>query len=267
MISDLDDSTSWSTQISFGLGEGIYMIATGPSGDTITNATATKANAGIDSYAMKLMFGDWVYLLDTVNNLTRLVSPQGYVCGVLGNLAPNQSSLNKSMFGLVGTQKSYTKTVYASADLQTLALAGIDVITNPIPRGSSFGCRNGRNTSSNQVIHGDNYTRMTNYIAFTIAGAMGYYVGTLQTIDQQRQAKATLDFFFYNLQQQGLIGNSLGTTPFQVTLDGSNNPQSRVALGYEQADVLVTYLSVVEFLIINVQGGQSVVIQRTTTSA
>lgn len=267
MVSDLDDWTSWSTQIAFGLSEGIYMIGTGPSGDTISNAITVKANGGVDSYSMKLMFGDWVYLLDTVNNLTRLVSPQGYVCGVLGNQAPNQSTLNKTMYGVVGTQKSFTKTVYASADLSALALAGIDVICNPIPRGASFGCRNGRNTSSNQVIHGDNYTRMTNFIAYTIAGAMGYYVGTLQTIDQQRQAKATLDFYLTNLQQQGLIGNSDGTTPFQTTLDASNNPQSRVALGYEQADVLVTFLSVVEFLIINIQGGQSVVIQRTTTSA
>jgi hypothetical protein len=86
MLSDCDDSTTWSTQASFGLAEGVYMICTGPSADSIANAIAVKATAGIDSYAFKLMLGDWVYILDTVNGQTRLVSPQGFVAGVLGNL-------------------------------------------------------------------------------------------------------------------------------------------------------------------------------------
>jgi hypothetical protein len=267
MLSDCDDSTTWSTQVAYGLGEGAYMIACGPSSDSISNAATVKATAGIDSYALKLMLGDWIYMLDTVNNQTRLVSPQGYVAGLLGNLAPNQSTLNKQMQGIVGTQKSYTGVPYTTADLQALAQAGIDVICNPIPAGNMFGCRNGRNTSSNAVIHGDNYTRMTNFLAFTIAGGMGIYVGTLQTKDQRRRAKTTLDSFLSNLQQQGLIGNASGTDAFQVVLDDTNNPFNRVALGYEQADVKVTYLSVVEFLIINLEGGQSVQIQRTTQPA
>ncbi|MGC7974568.1 phage tail protein, partial [Salmonella enterica] len=71
------------------------MIGVGPAGDTIANAVSAKATAGIDSYAMKLLFGDWVYWTDSVNNVTRLVSPQGFVAGCLANLSPEQSSLNK----------------------------------------------------------------------------------------------------------------------------------------------------------------------------
>jgi hypothetical protein len=266
MLTDLTDSTTWATQIAFGLSEGMYMIAVGPSGDTITNATTVKTTAGIDSYALKLMLGDWVYFFDSTNGLTRLVPPQAFVAGLLGNLAPNQSTLNKQIFGIVGTQKSQTGVPYTSAELQALAQAGIDVICNPVPGGSYFGCRNGRNTSSNAAIHGDNYTRMTNFIAFTIASGVGKYVGTLQTESQQRKAKITLDSFFANLQSQGLIGDVNGPNAWKVQLDKNNNPFSRVSLGYEQADVEVTYQSVVEYFIVNMQGGQTVSIDRTTTS-
>ena len=35
-LADLSDPTTWTTQAGFGLEEGIYMILTGPTGDTIT---------------------------------------------------------------------------------------------------------------------------------------------------------------------------------------------------------------------------------------
>lgn len=264
MLADCDDSTTWSAQIAYGIGEGTYMVGAGPSGDTISNAVTVKQNGGIDSYAFKLMLGDWVYFKDTQNGQTRLTSPQAFVCGVLGNLAPNQSSLNKAMNGIVGTQKSYTGVKYTNAQLQILANAGIDVICNPIPRGAVFGCRNGRNTSSNAVIRGDNYTRMVNFIAFTIAAGMGPYVGTTNTTTQQLQAKATLDAYFSNLQQQGLIGDPSGPNAWKVQINANNNPQNRTALGYEQANVQVTFQSITEFFLLNLQGGQSVVIDHST---
>lgn len=267
VLCDLADSTSWATQVTFGLNEGIYMITTTPSGDNPTTAATTKSTAGIDSYAMKIMLGDWVYWNDTLNGIPqRLVSPAAFAAGLLSALSPQNSTLNKQIRSVVGTQKSLTGAPYTSADLQILALAGIDVICNPEPGGAYFGCRNGRNTSSNAVIHGDNYTRMTNYIATTLNTSMGYYVGQLQTPAVQRQAKVTLDSFLQNLQDQGLIGSSDGTTAYSTKLDGTNNPQSRVALGYMQADVQVKYFSVIEYFLINLEAGQSVQINRTQTS-
>ena len=50
-------------------------------------------------------------------------------------------------------------------------------------------------------------------------------------------------------------------------LDNSNNPPDRGALGYQQADVKVIYLSVIEKFLVNVEGGQSVTINRTATQA
>ena len=263
-LADCDDSTTWSTQVAFGLSEGVYMIATGPAGDTISNAASVKATAGIDSYALKLCFGDWIYFNDSINGLVRMISPQGFFAGKIANLSPEQSSLNKQVYGVVGTQKSYANQVYSSAELQTLAQAGIDVITNPIPAGNQFGARFGHNSSSLFSIHGDNYTRMTNFLAYTLNSAMGIFVGRLQSQQAndstRREVKSTIDNFLEVLVQQKMID------AYQTQCDLGNNLPQRIAAGYLQVDVKVRYLSVVEYLIVNLEGGQTVVINRVNTS-
>ena len=265
-LADADDSTQWSAQVAYGLSEGTYMVLTGPAGDTIANAATVKATAGIDSYAAKLMFGDWVYVNDNINGQVRLISPQAFAAGKLSALSPQQSSLNKPLLGIVGTQKSSQQQQYSDAELQVLGQAGIDVIANPVPGGNYFACRFGRNTSSNPVIRGDNYTRLTNFIAATINAGMGLYIGRIITKDLIGQAKATLDAFFADLARQGIISNPAGTDPWFVKLDLDNNPQTRTALGYLQADVKVQYGPILEFLLVNLEGGQSVAITRTRTT-
>ena len=173
--------------------------------------------------------------------------------------------MNKPLYGIVGTQKSYQNLNYSSAELQALGQAGIDLITNPIPAGNMFGVRFGHNSSSNAVTNGDNYTRMTNYIAYTLNAGMGLFIGQLQSKTVRRNAAATISAFLDGLTNQGMIGNAQGTVPYSVQIDDSNNPQNRVALGYMQADVKVQYLSVIEKFLINVEGGQSVTINRQTT--
>lgn len=264
-LADADANANWTTQNVFGLSEGIYMLAVSPAGDTIANFATVMGTAGIDSYAIKVIFGDWVYFNDTVNNQVRLISPQGFVLGLLANLSPQNSALNKQLYGVVGTQKSFANQVYSAAELQSLGSARGDVITNPVPGGSYFGPRFGRNASSNPVIHSDAYTRMTNYLAATFNAGMGIFVGQLQSPTKQREAAATLSAFLDSLWQQGMIGNSLGTLPYSVQIDGNNNPQNRVALGIMQADVKITYLSVIEYFLINLQGGQSVTVTRANT--
>jgi hypothetical protein len=262
MLADCADSTSWSTQVSFGLSEGIYMVDCFPAGENVSTAAAAKVIAGIDTYAMKLLHGDWIYWNDTTNGYVRLVSPQAFSAGLLANLSPEQSTLNKQVQAVVGTQKSYANAVYSAADLQVLASAGIDVIANPCPGGAYFGANIGRNASSNAVIHGDNYTRLTNFIAATINAWMGQVVGLLQNPTTRRQAFSLLDQFFFTLWGQGLIGNADGTQPYSLVLDDTNNPPARVALGYMQANVQVQYQSVIEYMLTEIEGGQSVQITR-----
>lgn len=269
VLSDCDDSTTWTTQASFGLQEGIYMILTTPAGDTISNAVATKAAAGLDSYAAKLMFGDWIWWSDQVNGTVRLVSPQGFVAGRLANLSPEQSSLNKQVYGVVGTQRSGTpgsgqNTAYSNADLGALLAAGIDVICNPQPGGTFWGVRGGINTSSNQAVHGDNYTRLTNYIAETLAAGMGQYVGQVINADLFRNIRATQMAFLNNMLGQGMLGSTDGSLPFSVICDASNNPTSRTSLGYVQSDAQVQYQAINERFIVNVEGGQTVQVSRQT---
>ncbi len=263
LLADADDAMQWSIQTAFGLSESVYMILTGPTGDNIANAVTTKAEAGVDSYAAKLMFGDWVYWYDQANALTRLVSPQGFVAGRLANLSPEQSSMNKQLYGVIGTQKSGqpgvgTATTYASADLSVLLSAGIDVIANPQPGGAYWGVRGGHNSSSNAATNGDNYTRLTNYIASTLASGMGAYVGQLVNTTLFQNIRSTLLAFLNGLLSQGLLGSTTGALPFAVVCDTSNNPASRTALGYVQADVQVRYQAINEKFIVNVQGGQTV---------
>jgi uncharacterized protein len=269
MLADVSDETTFPTQIAYGLSEGTYMIGTGPSGDTISDAVTNKSTVGVDSFAIKVCHGDWVQWLDTVNNVNRVLSPQAFFAGELVALAPNQSSLNKQMQGIVGTQKSVSNQPYSSADLQTLAGAGIDVITNPVPGGAYFGARIGHNSSSNPLTNGDNYTRMTNFLASTFNSAMGIFIGRTQVATAigvqgtaSSDAAGTLGSFLDNVQEQGLIGVQGGPPAYSIEIDQANNPAPSVALGNLTATVQVQYQSIIEKFFINLQGGTNVVIQR-----
>jgi hypothetical protein len=261
MLADADDNTQWTLQAAFALSAGIYMIGVTPAGDTISNAATELSTAGIDCYGFKLLFGDWVYISDPVNGgVIRMISPQGFAAGILANLSPQNSSLNKQLNGIVGTQKTMQNQVYSNSDLQALVQARLDVITNPAPGGAYFAARIGHNSSSNPGIWGDNYTRMTNYIATTIAKGMGIFVGETMTVDEFRDAKATLDNFFFNMSDEEMIGNTQGTIPWSVQLDANNNPQTLTGLGIQSANCLVQYLAINEKFLVNLQGGQTVVI-------
>jgi hypothetical protein len=270
MLTDLDDPTEWTTQVAYGLSEGTYMIAVSPAGDTLANFATEVANNGVDSYAIKLLFGDWCYINDNVNGLVRLISPQGFIAGLLANLSPNLSTLNKPLLGIIGTQKSYANQKYSQAELQALGLTRGDVIANPCPGGNYFGAQFGHNSSSNAVIHGDNYTRMTNYIAATLNAGMGTVIGQPITPTLVQNTKATLNSFFsaMKLPSAGMPNGMINDAQVNMGLGkGTNNPLSRTALGYLQADVKVQYQAITEFFIVNLQGGQSVVIQRAGAQA
>lgn len=264
MLCDLADTTSFSTQAAFGLDIGCYMIGCTAAGDTISNAVLELANAGIDTFTMKVMFGDWIYWIDTTNNVPmRLSSPQSVAMGVLCNLSPQNSSLNKPILGIVGTQKSLTGIPYSSSDLQQLGQAQMDVIANPEPGGNYFACRFGKNTSSNQVIFGDEYTRVTYFLAKSLLVVCGYYVGQTQTPDERLRAKTSITAFLSLCVQNGIIGTADGSQAFQVVLDNSNNPQASVALGYQYVYIKATYFGVVRYFIVNLEGGASVTVSNT----
>lgn len=269
VLSDTDDATTWTTQAGFAQQEGLYVVLTGPGGDAITSAVAAKQAAGLDSYSAKLMFGDWVWWSDPVAGLIRLVSPQGFVAGRLSNLSPEQSSLNKPLYGVVGTQRagspgSGSSNTYSSAELTALLGAGIDVISNPQPGGSFWGVRGGHNSSSSAATNGDNYTRLTNFIAETLSAGMGQYVGQVINAGLFRRIRSTQLSFLQNLLGQGILGSTDGQQPFSVICDLSNNPPARTSLGYVQSDAQVQYQAINERFIVHLEGGQTVQVTRQT---
>ena len=242
------------------------MIMTGPAGQGISDAVTLKQQAGLDTYAGKLMFGDWVFWNDQANAVTRMVSPQGFVAGRLSNLSPEQSSLNKPLYNVIGTQRSGTPgsgqtSTYSDAELQVLFENGIDVISNPQPGGAYWGVRCGHNTSSNPATDGDNYTRLTNYVAATLAAGMGQFVGQVINSGLFQKIRSTQLSFLQTLLAQGILGSLDGSAPYSVICDSSNNPSARTNLGFVQSDAQVQFQSINEKFIVNVEGGQTVVVQ------
>jgi hypothetical protein len=272
-LCDGTDPSQWSTVEAFAASEGLYAMIAGPAGDTIANAIATQAAAGIDSPAVKLLFGDWLWWWDATNGIQRLVSPQAFAAGRLANLSPEQSGLNKPLSTIAGSQTvgvpgSGITRAYSAAELTALFEAGIDVITNPGAGGQAiWTLRLGHNSSSNPAINGDNYTRLTNYIAATLAAGMGSYVGQVINTALLRNIRSTLMSFLSGLLSQGLLGSTDGSTPFAVLCDKVNNPQTRLALGYVQADVQIRYQGINEKFLVNLDGGTSVLVTTTSSAA
>jgi hypothetical protein len=66
------------------------------------------------------------------------------------------------------------------------------------------------------------------------------------------------------MQLQGMLGSTDGSTPYSVICDTTNNPSSRTALGYVQSDAQVQYQAINEVFIVNIEGGQTVTVQRQT---
>lgn len=266
-LADLDDLTSWSVQDAFAQSEYCYPVTTGPAGDTVSNAETQKLANGIDTAWLKCMHGDWVTFNDTTNNLVRKISPQGFALGILANLGPHESSLNKRITGIVSTEKSASNQVYSGSDVDTLYRDGYDVIANPVPGGIYFGCRNGRNGSSNPDTRGDNYTRMSNYLARAMRSNLGTFIGRLQSVDVndplRRDIKVSSEAFL-----GGLKGDSQ-TRPrmiddYEVQCDLGNNNVNVITSGRTAVRWTVRYLSVVEVIDATIEGGQTVQIQRST---
>lgn len=268
-LADGTDTTQWSAVLAFCLEEGMYGIVALPAGTTVSDAVTAAQPAGVDSYGMKIMHGDWLYWFDQTNAVWRLVSPASFVAGLLANLSPEQSTLNKQMYGIAGSQTFGTPGTthansYASADLAALFQAGVDVITNPVPGGPYWGVRGGINSSLNPNVNGDNYTRMTNYIASTLNAGMGTYIGKLIGSSLFANIASTLGNFLTGMWQQGMFGDTTGAPPFSVICNATNNPANRTAQGYVQADIAVKYAAINEKFLVNLQGGQSVTVAKTT---
>lgn len=246
------DTTTFSDQVAFAAETASQTILTGPSGQTVSQALSAVQTAGIDSTSFVYLVGDYCSYLDTYNNGTvRLIPEQGFYAGLMANLSPNQSPLNKQIFGILSTQTSAQNRIYADADIVQLMEAGIDVIGIPSPGGNYFACQTGKAGSTDLSINDVYIQRMANYLALSLSksGVLGAYIGQLQTPETRASARNAISSFLQNLENQQLIED------FSVELDDANNPANRVRLGFMQADVSVQLFTVIIVFLINLDVG------------
>ena len=275
---DSSTNTYWTDYVAVGEAEGFLTYGATPPGDTITNAASELANAGIDSYAVSIAFGDWIYWYDSVNMTQRLLSPATFLAAARALLSPQNSVLNKGegdnvsaiTYPIIGSQKTLSGGVYSSADIDALYSYRLELLANPVPGGSYWGSPMGVNTSSNAAINGDNYTMMTNFLARSIANWAGTNIGLLQTPTQRINAKAAGDNFFNGLWVLGMIGNAdsangIGTPPWSVAINDQTTPPAQAALGYEICNIMVQYLAVIRWFVVNLMGGQTVTVTVSST--
>ena len=267
-VAGLTDTTAVATLQSFCDANAIYTAVAFPTGTSTATALTTINTVGIHDYNLSYL-KDWVYWMDTVNGVVRLVPPYGFTMGLITSLSPAQSPLNKTVNGVVGTERNnpYTGSVpYSQAEIGQMENAGILVITNPIPQGSVFGLATGNNTSLNTAESPVEYATMTNFLDQSFGQYLGTFVGQLQTAQKndplRKQVRHVLNDFLVGLQQASLIDQ---VVQLNCNFATSGNPQlgyntpATIAAHFLYAYAAVRYLSSVRYFVMALQGGTTVV--------
>jgi hypothetical protein len=262
VIADFYDDTFMTTLVAFGLSEGILCHTAGTPGEASATAATALTTSGISSPWLKRYVGDWIYYNDTYNGLQRVLAPSTFNAATMSVLQPSESGLNKQTLNVVATQRSRSSNPYSQAELAILNSAGLEVICNPIPAGSMFGARIGLTTSENTSINGDNYPTMTSFLARSIGGAaaLGGLIGQVMDDTFYQDGFAILDAFCAGLKADGLIEG------YSVKFDASTVTLTQAENGISAAMVLVQYLSIARIILVNLEGGQTVVLPATATA-
>lgn len=249
---DCDDTTTYTDQIAFAEQNGAQTLLVGPASQTISAAVTAKNAAGIETTSAVFLVGDWCWFKDTANSgVVRMISPQGFYGGLLANLSPEESPLNKIILGVIDTQKTKNNQTYSKEDLILASQNGLELIAKPAPRGAVFAPATGRCASILPDSNFVNIQRMLNFIAMSLgySGIIGSYIGNLQTPAVRASARNAIDTFLLNLIASGQIESRT------VVLDDTNNTPASVALGFMKAQVTVTLFSVIVNFIIDLEVG------------
>jgi hypothetical protein len=265
--------------LGFGQSESTSIYFPMPSGTTTAAATVAVAANGIADPCFNYC-KDWIYFYDTVNKVQRLVPPTAVIGAAWATYPPQNSPDNKPVNAVLGTERANPQTgnqPYTLSELGILQSAGIAIVTNPIPAGTTWGITGGRSTSLDPATQPSEYWRMTAYIARSLAGFGGKYVSAMQSQQPndplRRQIKLELNQFFsflYSLGQIDTLGVS-GGQPAIVLCEFSSQPNVQAGFGwntpasvsqhYMFAMCQVLYLSSVWFFVLSLQGGTTVSIQ------
>lgn len=203
---------------------------------------------------------DHVFFNDGVHG-TRLMNPAAGAVGARCALPPQNSCLNTTFKGTSGTSRTAlqgTPAPYSNAEIGLCNTNGILLITQPIPGANALGFATGVNASISvsPITGGIEYTTLTNFLAKSLSGAFGGFIGKNQgplDPDPTRQGVFSALSQFLQLQLDG------GTiAAFSVQCDAANNPPASIALHFLNAAVRVEYFSSVWYFLLSFTGGSNV---------
>ncbi len=262
-LCDCVDTAPWGVMLSLAIGEASYAIAAAPLGLSIESSVALRQTAGVDDPQFKLLTGDWPSFFDTYYG-TRTVSPCAIFAGLCGNLSPEQGTINKPLPAVTRTGTSQLGIVISSNDESYAETGGVDVIGQSDDLGETyFSFLTGRNSSSNTIANGDEYTRLTNYFIRTLEQVGKQFVGDLQSqqfVDPTRvKALQTFDSFCQTQVNPSSGSNGYGKIQgFLNICDLTNNSPATIQGGYMFMTTRLQYLSVVRYFVTNLFGGSNV---------
>jgi hypothetical protein len=252
------DSTTWSTMDVFAKQEYALAIGSLPVNTLPAAALAAVGTAGVNDPWFAIMMNH-IVIFDSILNQITYLAPACILAGIICNLNPQQSPGNKTVSGIIGTDKTYgpNPILFAASDDAALESAGITYVSLPIPGANAFGIRNGKNSNSSNFATSEiAYTTLTNQITSDLQSpVLGQFVNMLQSVqanDPVREAvRNALNSYF---------GPKVGTVidNFSAQCDLNNNTPDTIRAGYLYATVLVEYLSVINKFVINLTAGQTV---------
>lgn len=256
-VPGLTDNTAWAGMVAFAKSAGMSVALSFAAGTSVSQAISTKKSLGIDSKYAILLLGHVKYL-DPMTKQQRLVTPDTVVCARIASLNPHESPCNKVVYGIVGTERDKP---YQVSDLELLEQAGINLVTNPIPRGNVYGIRHGRNTSSEEAVCAIEHTRMINYCVQLIKANVGEFVGEPQSEDDDDPTRKLIrdkfNAIFGELKDNKVIQS------WDVTCDRTNNSAVMIQRRFCRVRIRVKFMSSIWYLIVGLQGGTNVVTVQT----
>lgn len=265
LLANCSDTTTYAAQTSFAISEGMYVLLTGAVSQSLTQAAISFNASAIENYDAKFLIGDWIYINDVFNGGQQLISQQGFVAGLYAQLSPEQSGLNKPVQGIVGTESSVAHRIYTDADVIFMRENRLDVIAAPSPGGVYFALKTAVNSSSEFApVNQDQYTRLTNYLAYSINNAVGDFIGQLQDPSVRLSAKNRIESFLQALAALGMIGATNGGAAYSVEIDDANNPIPLVQQGYMFANVRVANFGVIYNFVVNLENGDTTLVSTST---
>lgn len=204
----------------------------------------------------------WLFqqVYDPVTNQNQVVSPLGFMAGLLAQLKPHQTPSNKQIFGTLGVDPNM---IIGPSDIATAMQAHCNIIgvrTPAFSKGVMGGWTASQTAGDSQQL----YVRaMKDYIDSLVFTIGGQYVDAPITPDLWRQIKQSVDNILYPMKKPTTAADQM-IADYKITCDSSNNPSNVTQQNMVVCDYAVKLLNINRWLIFRTQISPGVVITSTS---